>query len=904
MTLKKQIYFIFSGTIIVIIVIMLILQLINQRVYYSIGKVINSNYSEQRVTERMVTRVENMFFLLEHIEDVRNSDGKVFVNTFIREFRSEIELLKEATEKGKELAQDRNDDEEEEDEEEELAQITEIECILSDMEQHWENYRTGVADYSDFIQSVLIALQDPVMNLKNDASEEFLEEFAEIEELRQFAATSVWWITIITGLVLTATAIRMGLGFSIPVGFLSEATKRVMNGDLNYKIPYTAKNELGDLANSFNEMSSRLSETTVTLDSVEAIIESIGNGIVVLDHDNRIKQLNPKTTELLNINRDEVVGREFNEFIVSQEESNEVQRIDYMISELQEIRLIAKGKDWIPVGAIITRINRDTDHTGLVIVLQDLRPFKESERALIEVKNQAESANYMKSVFLANMSHEIRTPMNGVNAVADLLLDTELKDNQRSFVETIKTSSDNLLALINELLDLSKIESGKMELNYEEVHLWKLVESCLSMFSTQAHTKGLDLLIDISPNVPQVVQLDTVRFRQILVNLLGNALKFTATGFVLQRVSCVEGDEHEMTLRFETIDTGIGIAKNDFTTIFDTFKQVDSGLARKSKGTGLGLSISSKLMALMDSELQLESVVDHGSRFYFDVKVKVGATLKPGHQEAVGIVGKTIYSVCSNPIERPIIKGIFNRFGIHSIGFGKLTELLDSKEINEVTHVWLDCDSSLKTEDLETLLQRMDKTGQLWLAHKPEELNSYTFKFPEDQRIKRLNKPIFPSEIGSILFGKQKNEVVPARKELAKKDHFSGKHVLVVDDDKINRNIAALILKKLGFIVDRSCDGFEAIKTARNNNYDFIFMDIQMPEMDGFEATKRIRTFEKENGCNGGTKIIACTAHAVVGYRELCLEHGMDGYVSKPIKVDSVFDELSRVQQGKHLSLS
>ncbi len=895
MQLKKQIYLVFGGTAIMIVGIMLILQMINQRVYYAYGKLALSNHAEQRVTDAMVDQLEDLIFILEKKTESDDIQVDEYIDNFIINFRAEIESLKEATEAGKELAVDKGDDEGEEGEESELQTLLFIEDTLAQMDAYWSSKPESERNPSKRLLDYTVALYDPVVELNEDALNEYLEEYEEVEKLRSIASVAVWWITILSGIYLVGMSINMTIGLSRPIAKLHEATKHISEGKWDFRIQLNTRNELGDLAASFNDMSERLSETTVSLESVEAIIESMGCGIVVLDHNNRIRQLNAKTKELLNVSRPKALGMHFQDFVVS-EDPAKVIHFDYKGASMQEFNIIAEGNSYIPVGAIVTRFDKSKETNGTVIVLQDLRAIKESEEALVLAKEQAEAANQMKTAFLANMSHEIRTPMNGVNAVADLLLDTPLNRDQLSFVNIIKSSSETLLDIINELLDFSKIEAGKMDLNVELIPIWKVIEGSASMFSMQAHKNGLELLIEIDPELPQKIYADPVRLRQVIINLLGNALKFTTAGHIKLKVSCLEKGDDQARLHFEIIDTGIGIDPEDLDSIFENFKQLDSGLARKSKGTGLGLSICNSLLELMGSRLIVESEPDVGSKFHFELDVDY----KPSALTGVEILAipeyASVYTVSRNITEAEIIQGLFNQSGYASTHFAELGELLNVVDNLQNCYVWLDMESITSVDSLHELLQRMSPgVGKIWVAQKPDLNKEPAANIPDDSRIQRVYKPLYPTEFVSTLNGSLvAGESTPVISSF-ELENYKGKHALIVDDHGTNRKIASLVLEKIGLVVETAADAKEAFEHVETKSYDYIFMDIQMPEIDGFEASERIREIEKTLGRADEAVIIACTAHAVVGYRELCQEHGMNGYIPKPIKLDALKSELLAV---------
>lgn len=617
---------------------------------------------------------------------------------------------------------------------------------------------------------------------------------------------------------------------------------------------------------------------------------------------------------------DELIGKTPFDFM-PRDEAKRVKRIynniaarRKNINELEHWYVTRQGKK---ICLLINGVPMFSEKEGLVGyrgIGKDITASKRVAEELKKAKEDAEMGNKVKTEFLANMSHEIRTPMNAIIGMSDLLLETGLSQEQRDYAETVRNSATSLLSLLNDILDLSKMEVGKLQLETIDFNLRTTIEEFVEMFTLTSYKKGIEFSAIIAHGIPYLLRGDPSRLRQVMINLINNAIKFTEKGEVSIHVTLVEEHAKDVKIKFIVTDTGIGIAENFLNRLFDPFSQFDASITRKYGGTGLGLAISRQLIKLMDGEIGAESQLGKGSTFWFILQFeKQSKTLdRKELTDLTELREKRLLIVDDHELSRQMLKNILqqwtNRIEEAQNGKEALKKIQKAYQQNNPFSIAF-IDKGMPGMDGEALGIKIKEDPRaknltlIMLTAIGEKINLSRLKtLGFDAYISKPIKYKKLSETLCIILGKTEEECNknPDNKMIKPSPEDKPtriQKILLVEDNRINRKVFLSIVNKRGFHVDVAVNGLEAVKALEENLYDLVFMDIQMPEMDGVTATKIIR--DPESGVKDhGVPIVAMTAHAMAGDRESFLEAGMDGYISKPVKPGKIIETIEKYAKG------
>lgn len=631
------------------------------------------------------------------------------------------------------------------------------------------------------------------------------------------------------------------------------------------------------------------------------------------------ERVNPIFSEVLGYSESELLDRPFFEFIHPDDQERTVE----VMGTLQqggnvvdfENRYQCSDGHFVWLSWSARAAAKGESH--VYAVARDVTAKKEAAQALEnarftaeQARAAAEHANRAKSDFLANMSHEIRTPMNAVIGLTELVLESDLTTTQRDYMSTVLESGESLLSIINEILDFSKIEAGKIELECIPFHLRDELGDIMRSLALRAHRKGLELAWHAEPNVPDHLLGDPARLRQVLVNLTGNAIKFTDSGEVVLHVQSESLSDSQADIRFEIRDTGVGIAKEKREVIFAEFEQADTSTTREFGGTGLGLSISSRLVRLMGGRIDVESEVGQGSTFHFRVTMDCAEPARESEAQAeVGALeGMTVLIVDDNPTNRTILQETVESWRMTPVcaesGRQAIEQLLTMRRENTIPQVVLTDVHMPGMDGIEMVRQLRTTHGMedefVIIALTSGGLLGDTEQLDALGISAQLQKPLKQSELlESILEAVSPILDATSIGQRHGDDETLDTHsiprlrVLLVEDGLANQKLAIGLLSKWGHDVTVAANGREAIEHWQAQEFDLILMDLQIPEMDGLTATRRIRDREQQDGAH--IPIIAMTAHALKGDRELCLEAGMDGYIAKPVRQNDLIETLQPI---------
>jgi PAS domain S-box-containing protein len=638
-----------------------------------------------------------------------------------------------------------------------------------------------------------------------------------------------------------------------------------------------------------------------TLRVMRALLETLPLPVIIRDTDRRVTLVNAAWEKMLGIPRQDIVGKQIDSYekLVLSDNHRESDAEVLTHKRAMRYETVVHGVDGINYDVIVAKTPltaEDGSVTGLAAVVTDISEQKRTSEVLQKARVSAEAAVQAKSRFLANMSHELRTPLNGVVGMASLLENTALDAKQRRFVRTLRSSAEALVTLINDVLDLSKAEAGKLELANGPFELRRELEQVVGLFGARAHDKGIEIAAHIARGVPATIHGDPIRLRQVLGNLVNNAVKFTEAGAVLLAVSVVPGDSTEASVEFSVTDTGVGVAADQQARIFDAFEQADGSVTRKFGGTGLGLAISRQLVELMRGTMGLTSEAGRGSRFSFRIPVGVprielpevapsadlGAIVIGLHPVIRSAVCDTISLECSHVISVDSPLGAIEALQDFTSRVSRLRLIIDSNAAAQMEQAV----SGLRAAAAPRIVEV--------IALVPPDADAT----PQPGVSRCLVKPLCTLDLAVVT-----TPVDTAQSTRIRAFPQSGSRgrALVVEDNAVNQEMARAMLDMLGFHVMTASNGREGVQAAAADpELDLILMDCQMPVMDGLAAARAIREAEREGGSR--VPIVALTGNAMPGDREACVAAGMDDYLAKPFSLTALKAMIDRWTRSNTLA--
>ena len=698
-----------------------------------------------------------------------------------------------------------------------------------------------------------------------------------------------------------------------PLEAMRAAMSRRIEGDESALAVVGSQDEVGRLAATVNDLIATAFNSEVRMNG---ILQTAADGIITIDDMGVIELSNPAAEGMFGYTVEELNGSHIGRLLPSYEKlpispftlDDPGSGLPDPLANRYETEGLDQSGNHLPLSVTIGILPSE-EYTRFVLVMRDVTVRNETEEALRQAKEAAETASRTKSEFLANMSHEIRTPMNGIIGMTELALSSGPTQEQKEYLEAVKSSADSLLEIINDILDSSKIEAGRLELEEIDFDLRKSLDNAVVPLFLRARDKGLDLSIDIAADVPPVLSGDPTRVRQIITNLVSNAVKFTDSGSVTVRIDLDEraaktgdGDEDVLLLHGQVVDTGIGIAADKQERIFDSFTQADGSTTRQYGGTGLGLSICSQLVELMSGRIWVESEEGAGSTFHFVIRVKrAGVPEAESALAQLESVRALVVDEVPETAPAEVSTGIaFSELRAHRLdpdkakpseAFLMLARARESGSPYEA--VVLDLHGADAFEYAGRIVQASEKSAVLMIVRAGQRgdgarcrevgIEAYLSDLEEGELLEALRLVLSGAWQGKLV---TRHSIRERRRSLS---------FLLAEDNPVNQKLVVTILQKRGHRVTVAANGREAVNHFAERHFDFILMDVQMPELDGFEATGEIRRLEAQSERDERTPIIAMTAHAMKGDRERCFDAGMDEYLAKPIKAEELIDLIDRL---------
>ena len=687
--------------------------------------------------------------------------------------------------------------------------------------------------------------------------------------------------------------------------------------ELTTKIPFVNSKEevigLVGISHDFTKQKTLEDNLKREQELLQMLMDNVPDYIYFKDVNKKYIRANKAIANFFNTDVNNIIGKSDEDFLpkasaeIIHNQDQDVLKGKTLINDVQKLQGIDGKSIWLSTNKVPIR-DENSKIVGLVGVCRDVTMLEATKQHLEMAKIKAEEANAAKSLFLANMSHEIRTPMNGIIGMADILSKSKLDTSQKEYLDIIVKSGQTLLSLINNILDFSKIESGKMELETVPVNIRSVIEEVADLHILQATAKSVDLLTYIDPEVPEFVGGDYIRLKQVITNLVNNAIKFTSDGEVVIHVNYLGMKHGHHEISFKVKDSGIGISKENQKKLFQSFSQVDASTTRKYGGTGLGLAISQRLVELMKGKLKLESTLNVGSTFSFQCQFAPSDTIKSNHVFLTQdeLKGKHVAIVDDNDTNRLIFHKYLATWDVTVSEFKNGKEALQyfknsPPSSTPIDLVLLDYHMpGMDGRELAKLIKADEKTKHLKLVL----LSSITDAIPTNELVEigfetGLNKPIKMNQLLNVtlqVLGMPQPEKVY---DTVEHDNqyliYKNKRFLIVEDNPINIRVAQIVLKGLSPHIQVAMNGLEAVELFQTSKFDIILMDIRMPVMDGIEATLRIRKLEKLMKTKDPVKIIALTANTFQEDIESCMDNGMDAFLEKPFTSKDLVTILQRL---------
>jgi PAS domain S-box-containing protein len=738
------------------------------------------------------------------------------------------------------------------------------------------------------------------------------------------SATTEFKYALTSSIVVLCAALLMLATTLRPLARLTEAVAQFGSGEHSVRIPVSGSREIANCIRAFNRMADQIQSGLAALCESEAknrrlamIAEQTNEAILTRDMSGKITFWNRGAEKLFGYSAAEAIGRTARELHMRNLSDDEFEALRSQVQARQHWanegeRITKSGKLIYVAAKAAPMYDEHGTMIGAIGIAQDISERREMELALRRAHDEleervlerteqlaaatvaAEQASRAKSDFLANMSHEVRTPMNGVLGMLTLLLKSELQPRQRHFAQTAHNSGVALLKVLNDILDFSKIEAGKLELESVSFSVRATVTDLVQLFAQRAFDKGVEIACRIEPEVPEVVCGDPGRIRQVLANLIGNAVKFTNAGEIVVRVDVAARDNETALLRFSVRDTGVGIDAAAQARIFEPFEQAEAGTTRRFGGTGLGLAVSKSLVELLGGNIGVDSTPGQGSIFWFTARLNLAAAELPAAQSNAPQHDLRILAAEPNATLREILRHQLQEYGEHTDVvassaelFSRLTRAAEQQQPHHVAVLAIASEDDLQWVNAIRSRAALDSVRLVLLSSLAVDVPAARQRELRIDRV--LNKPVSEHQLRTAL---RQNAPGEAEATPAVVQPRYDAHILVVDDYGVNQEIARDLLEELSCRVDVASNGREGVDAVARQRYDLVLMDCQMPLMDGFQATAEIRQREAAGGSR--LPIIALTANAMRGDRDLCIAAGMDDYLSKPFEPAQLYAVLAR----------